>query len=159
MHQPRPSVLVGLLTSALLAAGCTASTDRQDSAPDYEETPLEIYGDVESDMYGDEGDPGASQSGAVNWSEAQSYLGITTEVCGPLVSIVDDDSGTFFNVGRDYPDPDRFSVVVFDQYFDYDSLSEDESYELCVTGQVESYQGAAQVIVNDMSEVYIDPAY
>lgn len=146
--------------AVLSLVGCVAEAERPEPPVLDSEPPLEIYGDVEDDMYGESDDYGEPNlSGAVDWRDAGQHIGTVTEVCGPLVSIVDDESGTFFNVGVDYPDPARFSVVVFDQYFDYSSLSESESYELCVTGELQNYQGVSQIVADDMSQIYIDPEW
>lgn len=42
--------------------------------------------------------------GSLSWQDADSHVGDTREVCGPLQSMVEDSGDTFLNIGKDYPD-------------------------------------------------------
>lgn len=87
--------------------------------------------------------PSADRAG--NWSGAKDLVGEAATVCGPVVSVVFDADGTFINVGAKYPDPDRFTVVVWNETFK--DFSEGDT--ICASGRVSEYQGVAQLETHD----------
>jgi DNA/RNA endonuclease YhcR with UshA esterase domain len=67
---------------------------------------------------------------------------------------------TFLNIGVDYPNPSRFTVVVFGE--DRDNFSEDpeDAYDggrVCVTGLVEDYQGVTEMVLHDEDDLVVLP--
>jgi len=56
-------------------------------------------------------------SGALSWTGAKYHMGDITTVCGPVVGTqwARDSTGepTILNIGKDSPDPDRFTVVIW----------------------------------------------
>src|SRR5680860_278891 len=56
---------------------------------------------------------------ALPWSEAMNHVGEHMTVEGPVMGThyASSSNGqpTFLNIGRDYPDPDRFAVVIWGQ--------------------------------------------
>lgn len=85
----------------------------------------------------------------IEWDEAEDHVGETKMVCGPVKSVREDGGDTFINIGRDYPDPDRFTIVVWNQT----GLVAPSSGDACIEGKVESYRGSAQVTTTDWEDV------
>ena len=92
--------------------------------------------------------------GALPWYEAINNIGAYTTVVGPVVdtAYAPDSRGTptFLNLGLSYPDPGRFTVVIWiDGRWNFDYPPE-ETYlglTICVTGTIELYEGSAEMIV------------
>ena len=93
-------------------------------------------------------------STGVAWHQAQDHIGEKTTVCGPVVDThwASGSKGkpTFLNIGRDYPDPDRFTVVIWiDCRANFPEPP--ERYYLgktiCVTGLIQEYEGVPQIEV------------
>ena len=80
--------------------------------------------------------------GDTRWNEARDQVGVRRTVCGPLVNDGQSDDDVFLNLGRGYPDPDRFTVVIWD-------VGEIEEIppgtKVCASGTISSYQGVAQI--------------
>lgn len=98
----------------------------------------------------------------VPWSDASSAVGERVYVEGPLVSVKSDETATFMNIGADYPDPSRFTVVIwhegrlaanFDSPTEVTYSSGEIGPTLCVFGEVTEYQGVPQIAMTDMSQM------
>lgn len=91
-------------------------------------------------------------TGSVDWSEADEHVGRRATVCGPLVNDGTSRDDVFLNLGRGYPDPDRFTIVLWDV-----GAVEDvpRGTTLCVAGVVSLYEGVAQIEVRDPGDVKI----
>lgn len=89
----------------------------------------------------------------LNWEGAAFYVGTTQMICGPVAGVsVTRGKDTFVNIGRDYPDPDRFTFVIFDQEAsDYDRAKLDGN--VCATGLVKLYEGSAQMPLVSLSDI------
>ena len=98
---------------------------------------------------------GCSSSGSTSWDEAKSVVGETTTVCGPLASARYDASSraTFLNIGVDYPDPDRFTIVMWDLSPEDPAALDDPpiGLETCGTGLVSLYRGVVQIELSSTS--------
>jgi DNA/RNA endonuclease YhcR with UshA esterase domain len=97
---------------------------------------------------------------AVSWSDASAHIGEMTRVEGPVVGATFASSSngqpTFLNLGRDYPDPGRFTVVIWGESRASFSTPPEDAYRgktICVTGEIESYQGVPQVVVSSPSQI------
>lgn len=96
----------------------------------------------------------------IPWNEAKYHLGERATVYGPVVDThyASTSSGqpTFLNLGQGYPDPDRFTVVIWGRNRSNFS-SPPESYYygkgICVTGLITEYQGVAQIEVSTPSQI------
>ncbi len=88
--------------------------------------------------------------GGIPWSDAAAHAGTTQRVCGPLVSVRGSSDDVFLNLGRDYPDPDRFTIVIWD-------IGGVEPIRLgttvCTSGQIVLYEGVAQIQLRSPSAV------
>ena len=89
--------------------------------------------------------------GGTGWDEAWRQAGDIVRVCGPLMSMRETVDGTFLNVGRDYPDPDRFVFIFWDATLDPIS----SGTTVCGTGEVYIYEdGSTQMALFDSVEVW-----
>ena len=65
---------------------------------------------------------------------------------------------TFLNIGRDHPDPDRVTALVWGDDRGRFPHAPEVAYwgkTICVTGQVDLYEGAAEVIVSSPDEIEV----
>ncbi len=100
--------------------------------------------------------PDPDCSTAIAWDVAPEHEGDTVTVEGPVVgaSHVEGVSGqpTFLNVGADHPDPDRFTVVIWNDVrvqFDQPPETLFSGQEICVSGEVAIYDDGSSQIVLD----------
>jgi hypothetical protein len=100
-----------------------------------------VAGTTSEESVGGHRDQDEGRTHKVDWSDAEDVVGETTTVCGPVASVIFDGGDTFINVGADYPDPDRFTVIVWNETYRAFAAGDD----LCATGQVSEYQGAIQL--------------
>ena len=63
---------------------------------------------------GAEGTDRPVRKGEVAWDRAGSHEGETVRVCGPLRGTGSTQDATFLNLGVDHPDPERFTVVIWE---------------------------------------------
>ena len=97
------------------------------------------------------GDPEESQPwGGIAWSDAQRHVGTVQRVCGPLAGIGSSTDDVFLNIGRDYPDPDRFTIVIWD-IGGVEPVAAGTT--VCTTGQVTLYEGVPQIQLRSTSDV------
>jgi DNA/RNA endonuclease YhcR with UshA esterase domain len=101
-------------------------------------------------------------SDLVDWSDAVSHIGESVTVEGPVAGTdyAESSSGspTFLNVGVDYPDPGRFTVVIWGEDRSAFSSAPESTYEgktIRVTGSVSTYEGATQVEVTSPDAIEI----
>lgn len=99
---------------------------------------------------------------SISWDEAAGQLDEVTTVSGPVVeaSYITSVDGkpTFINLGKQHPDPDRFTVVIWDNNRSSFPNNPEEYYlgkEICVRGLISSYQGSLQIEVNDPSQIEV----
>lgn len=89
---------------------------------------------------------------AIAWDDAGAYEGDQKTVRGPVVnaSHLENVSGqpTFLNIGRDHPDPDRFTIVIWsDVRAQFDQTPETlfAGQEVCVAGDIQMHEGSPQI--------------
>lgn len=78
-------------------------------------------------------------------------VGESAQACGPLASIAASAGAKFLNLGLDYPDPDHFTIVIWDTSPDW---TWDEGQEVCGEGKVSRYEGAPQMQFNNYDDFY-----
>jgi hypothetical protein len=90
--------------------------------------------------------------GAIDWSEAAAHVGQIMTVRGPVIDATFASASrgqpTFLDIGRGYPDPARFTVVIWIPNRDNFPAPPEELYlgqTICVTGQVTLYNGSAEM--------------
>lgn len=91
----------------------------------------------------------------MSWDQALNYVGQEITIIGPVMSTAwaSESRGkpTFLNIGRPYPDPERFTVLLWiDARFRFDQPPEEifADTTICVTGVVEIYAGGGEIIVD-----------
>jgi len=98
----------------------------------------------------------------VNWYEAKNYIGERVTVCGPVKSTYYSSGSkgkpTFLNIGELYPDPDRFTVIIWGENrnnFPEPPESYYEGKDICVTGLIVSYEGIPEIEVASPDQIEI----
>lgn len=99
--------------------------------------------------------PDPDCSAAIAWNEAADNQGRVETVRGPVegARYVEEANGqpTFLNIGRDHPDPDRFTVVIWNDVrvqFDQDPEMLFRGQEICVAGEIQMHDGSAQIVLD-----------
>lgn len=90
--------------------------------------------------------------GGIAWNEAVNYAGSTQRVCGPFAGSGSSNDDVFLNLGRDYPDPERFQIVLWD-VGGVDPITSGAT--VCTSGQITLYKGVAQIELQSVSLVEI----
>jgi len=106
-------------------------------------------------------EPGVADCpGSVSWADASSVVGTVATVRGPVAgtSYRPDVNGapTFINLGKDYPDPSRFTAIVWGDARSNFSEPPESMFSgvgLCVRGTVVDYQGVPEIEVQDPNQV------
>ena len=99
---------------------------------------------------------------SISWSQAAGYIGKTVTICGPVVGThwakTSKGKPTFINIGRPYPDPDRFTVIIWDSNRASFSQPPEKYYDtktICVTGLLTQYNGMPQVEVKSPDQIVV----
>ena len=91
-------------------------------------------------------------NGGLAWDQAVNYVGTTQRVCGPLMSMRPSNDDVFLNIGRDYPDSQRFVIVVWDIG---GVEPESPGLTICASGPITSYNGVAQIELRDLGPIEV----
>lgn len=81
--------------------------------------------------------------GGLGWDEARSHAGSWQRVCGPLKSVRVLDYGVFVNIGLDYPSADRFTFVIWGDWW-LEPIP--VSSTICASGNIYLYEGVVTQI-------------
>ena len=100
--------------------------------------------------------------GALPWDQAIQNVGERATVQGPVVGTryASGSRGqpTFLNVGKDFPDRDRFTVLIWGDTrgnFPFPPEVEYANHTICVTGLIETFEGVPQIIADTPSDIEI----
>ena len=103
-----------------------------------------------------------SDTNQINWNEADGYIGEFVTVCGPVVSAFfatsTNGQPTFLNIGKEYPDPKRFTALIWGRDLENFPFNPDEYYfgkTICIQGFVEEYKGTLEIEVTDPEQIKI----
>lgn len=98
----------------------------------------------------------------VSWNEAGNFIGQMKTVCGNVVrtTFAENTTGqpTYLDVGRAYPDPSRFSVIIWGKQRANFPTPPETMYRgkmICVTGTIQTYKGVAQIEVRTPAQIEI----
>ncbi|WP_418606680.1 hypothetical protein [Georgenia sp. SUBG003] len=80
--------------------------------------------------------------GGIPWSDAASFVGTNQRVCGPLADVGYSNDDVFLNIGRNYPDPGRFTIVLWD-IGGVEPISPGTT--LCTEGDITLFEGVPQI--------------
>lgn len=96
----------------------------------------------------------------ISWSEAKYHIGERLTVHGPVISTyyasTSNGQPTFLNIGKDYPDPGRFTVVIWGKNRSNFPQAPEVYYSgkmIYVTGLIEEYEGVAEIAVSSPSQI------
>ena len=96
----------------------------------------------------------------ISWDEAKYHKGERTTVYGPVVDTYwasgSKGKPTFLNIGKPYPNPDRFVVVIWiDNRGNFPSSPEDYyiGKNIYITGLIQPYNGIPQIEATDSSQI------
>ena len=100
------------------------------------------------------------QPQGIPWEQAVHHVGERTTVYGPVVSTKWASSSrgqpTFLNIGRAYPDSNRFTVVIWIQNRGNFSSAPENYYDgktISVNGLIDTYEGVPQIEVSSPSQI------
>ena len=79
---------------------------------------------------------------SISWDEALDYVGEKQRVCGNFAGSGKHTDDVFINIGVDYPDPDRFTIVLWD-VGDIEPIPPGST--ICTEGVITVYDGSAQI--------------
>lgn len=89
---------------------------------------------------------------AIPWDQAENSVGNQETVRGPVAgaTFAENVNGqpTFLNVGADHPDPDRFTVVIWNDVrtqFDQHPESLFAGQDICVAGDIQMHEVSPQI--------------
>jgi len=104
----------------------------------------------------------ADESSAIPWRNASDHEGELVTIEGPVAGTfyADTSNGepTFLNVGKDYPDSGRFTVVIWGEDRGAFPDAPEDMYEgatIRVTGIVDSYEGVPQIEVSSPGDIEV----
>lgn len=93
-----------------------------------------------------------SETETIQWDEAYQYLEQHVNICGPVVdshfAASTDGQPTFLNLGKAYPEPDRFTVLIWGSNLESFPFNPDEYYlgkTICVNGKIVEYEGSYEI--------------
>ena len=97
---------------------------------------------------------------AISWDEAKNHIGERTTVYGTVIDTkwASGSSGkpTFLNMGNPYPDPDRFTVVIWignRAKFPQPPEIYYNGKTIYVSGLIDSYEGVPQIEVTSPDQI------
>lgn len=141
-------ILPILLMATVLLGACAEPTTVAPTTP--EVTPPPETTEEEKEL----------PSGAISWDEAKYHIGERTTVCGPVVDThwASGSKGepTFLNIGKPYPDPNRFTVVIWIDCRANFPQAPEKYYSgktICVSGLIIEYKGVTEIEVCHPSEI------
>jgi hypothetical protein len=101
-------------------------------------------------------------AGAIGWREAANNLGGMATVRGPVVDSYFASRGqgqpTFLDIGRPYPDPDRFSVVIWGRDRPNFATPPEQTYRgrtVCVSGLIDTASGSPGIEVTSPTGIIV----
>jgi hypothetical protein len=100
-------------------------------------------------------------SGAVSWQKAAGLVGrvatIQGRVAGTRFAASSNGSPTFLNLGVDYPNPSRFTVLIWIENRGAFGRPEVRyrGHTICVHGLVSSYQGVPEIVARSVSQISV----
>ena len=102
----------------------------------------------------------ASVSVTVSWDNASNHIGRRITVYGPVVDTRYASSSrgqpTFLNIGKPYPDPGRFTVVIWGENRGNFPSPPEVYYKgrtIFVTGVVTRYEGVPEIEASDLTQI------
>lgn len=92
---------------------------------------------------------------SITWDQAKDHIGQIATVTGAIVGTHDVSGAVILNIGKDYPDPDRFTVYVHLK----DAATPDDltaGAAISVTGTIKLYKKVPEIEC-DLAQVIVSP--
>lgn len=83
--------------------------------------------------------------GGLGWDQATAFVGTHQRVCGPLMSARTTEDGVFVNVGADYPAANRFTFILWGDWW-IDPI--EPGAVICSSGSIYLYEGVTQMEID-----------
>ena len=157
-------VLLSFLTFALFAlSGCAETTasvgnvySSSSSSDDYEDEYEEEYEEEYDEDYEEEDED------VIYWDDAKYHVGeyaaVVGVVAGSEYAYESNGQPTFLDLGVEYPDPNRMTVLIWGENRDRFS-NEPETYYLGKTievyGEITMYNGVPEIIIDSEDDIYV----
>jgi hypothetical protein len=95
----------------------------------------------------------------ITWDQAKAHAGQTATVTGPVVGSHEfqDSGAAVLNIGKDYPDPDRFTIYL---PAEKRKGAPDDLYlgkTVTVTGEIKMFHGAAEIVADAEDIIVVKP--
>jgi micrococcal nuclease len=93
----------------------------------------------------------------INYEEAENYLGQRVIVKGKIINTAQLEDITFLNFSQYYRN--TLSIIIFNNNlskFDYQPAEYLKKKEIMVLGEIEIYEGAPQIIIENPENIYVD---
>jgi hypothetical protein len=92
--------------------------------------------------------------GSIRWQNAENFVGQRRAVRGPVRSTFyargSNGRPTFLNVGRPFPNPQRFTIVIWGRYRNRFPSPPERLYRdeyICASGRIRLFEGLPQMFV------------
>lgn len=150
----KASLGLAVILAGFTLAGCSAGTTSTGGAtqPPAATTPAVPPATQTNDVC----------AGATSWKNAAAKEGQTALIEGPVRSAVyttgTNGKPTFLNVGLDYPNSNRFTVVIWGDDRSSFSRAPEAMYDgetICVRGRVQEYNGIPQIQVSSPGQITV----
>jgi len=82
---------------------------------------------------------------SINWDQARGHIGQTATVTGPVVGIHDFGGAAVLNVGKNFPDPTRFTVFISKEKRGGMPDDLDNGKTISVTGKLVLFHSLAEI--------------
>jgi len=92
---------------------------------------------------------------SINWDQAKKYVGQTAVVTGPVIGTHDFGGAAVLNVGKDFPDPGRFTVFIPAAARKGFPEDLDQGKTITVTGTIKLYRKVPEIEA-DAAHVVLD---
>lgn len=89
---------------------------------------------------------------SISVHDAGNQIGQTATVCGTASQFTETSKASYLNFGGRFPNH-KFSAVFWKSDISIGDLSSVVGNQLCVTGRIESYNGKAQIMVSQLSQI------
>ena len=104
----------------------------------------------------------AKRASVIMWYQAKRYVGLTRTVKGPVkgTRYASSTSGrpTFINIGKNFPNPSRFTVVIWGKYRSAFSSRPEVFYRgktVLATGIIRMYKGSPEMFIRSPSNLRV----
>jgi hypothetical protein len=103
----------------------------------------------------------ASCSGAISWKSARGVVGRVATIRGPVAgtyyAVASNGSPTFLNLGVDYPNARRTTVVIWREHRAAFGAPERRyrGHTICVRGYVDTYRGVPEIEATSPAQIYV----